>query len=303
MKWPTQVVSDNEAIFRMRELKEWAITKGCYKTFISKYNPRANGIDENFNKTLLNMLRPETLMRDWDENVFDLVYHYNLAEHSTTGESPFYCHFLREGKIAPDLYFDCDNEEDFISVKDFRTIGAKRAAESMRLVKDNVRKYHKLKDGNKMRKRKSLGIGDLVAMKVGKFDTIKKTVDRYEGPFEIHRVMGKNVYKIKNEKGIVIKQLVTGRNLIKISKLRKLIKRKKEEKGKKKQDEIEYLDLQDLYIKENEANQIQKEVTIPLEKVTPPPEKPSPKRKKSKRATKSDQIAKKQAEHFLRKKK
>src|SRR5271168_3694728 len=67
--YPQRLVSDNESMFRSDKFIEWLKVKGIEKTFTAVYNPRANGIDERFNQTLMNMVNACSYGRDWDTDI------------------------------------------------------------------------------------------------------------------------------------------------------------------------------------------------------------------------------------------
>lgn len=97
--YPSRLVSDNKSMFRSDKFIEWLKIKGIEKTFTAVYNPNANGIDKQFNQTLMNLINSCAPGRLWDDEIWDLFYYYNIATNASHGESPFKLHFRREGYL------------------------------------------------------------------------------------------------------------------------------------------------------------------------------------------------------------
>ena len=212
--YPQRIVSDNESMFRSPEFVEWLNTKGIEKTFTAVYNPKANGIDERFNQTLLNMINASSIGREWDVDVWELFYFYNLVTQSTTGVSPFYAHFLREGRLPVDLTYDAKQADVHFSVKDVVHIANKEGIRATEQILKTIQAKHgKLDERKKMLKFRPFKVGDKVILKEPNLETQAKSKPIGKGPFTIHRVMGRNTYKIKDCDGVKAKFLVNGRRL------------------------------------------------------------------------------------------
>src|SRR5215510_2177923 len=78
-RYPSVLVSDNESMFCSPEFVEWLKVKNIDKTFTAVYNPRANGIDKRSNQTLMDMVKSCSFARQWDDEIWDLFYYYNLS--------------------------------------------------------------------------------------------------------------------------------------------------------------------------------------------------------------------------------
>jgi putative transposase len=242
MGYPRRIVSDNESMFRSIEFKEWLIVKGIEKTFTVVYNPRANGIDERFNQTLMNMINSACPGNHWDVDIWDLFYFYNLANQATTDVSPFFLQYVRKGNLPVDLTYDTNKSEEFYSYKDLtRTVSIELSKATERAIKEIEKKHGKLDNRLKMNKFRPFKEGDKVIIKEPNLETQAKRKPIGTGPWTIHRVMGKNTYKVKEANGKKLKFLVNGRRMALIVPRRKMPKQDK--------DKLEYFDM--MYFKED----------------------------------------------------
>ena len=215
--YPQRLVSDNESMFRSKEFIEWLSVKGIEKTFTAVYNPRANGLDERFNQTLMNMINSGSALSDWDTHIWDIFYFYNLGTSATTGESPFYLHFLRKGRLPVDLNLQekLPGEDDFLTLKDLTSKLAKDEYRAMDKILHNITTKHRKIDDEqkKFRKFRQFKIGDKVMLQTPGLGTKQKNTAKTTGPYIIHRPVGRNTYKLKDEKGVKLNYLVNGRRL------------------------------------------------------------------------------------------
>jgi hypothetical protein len=86
---PKRVMSDQGGEFTDAELcaELWKLLKiKQHKT--TPYHPRANGLVERFNKTMVNMIAKKTWKDQtrWDRYLKNVQLEYNMTRHSTTGE-------------------------------------------------------------------------------------------------------------------------------------------------------------------------------------------------------------------------
>lgn len=95
---PEELLSDNGPEFR-GVVPELAQAFGIRQTFVTTYHPRANGLVERFNSTLLAMLRTtldEFAYQRWEKLIPAVQYAYNSSRQSSLGESPHFLMFGRE---------------------------------------------------------------------------------------------------------------------------------------------------------------------------------------------------------------
>ena len=81
------------------------------------YHPQGNGQVEQFNRTLISMLRtlPESYKSNWKEHLNKVVHAYNCSRNDSMGYSPFYLLFGRHPRLPIDLVFDIDLSSDYQS--------------------------------------------------------------------------------------------------------------------------------------------------------------------------------------------
>jgi transposase InsO family protein len=276
--YPQRIVSDNESMFRSEEFVEWLLTKGIEKTWTAVYNPRANGIDERFNQTLMNMINSAEMIADWDEFIWELFYFYNIAINASTEESPFFLQFLRKGRLPVDIrYTDKIKDEEFVTIKDLKRDLARKEHDVMEKVLEAMQRTHGRMDARtKMPKFKPFKAGDRVILKEPHIETAQKNKPIGTGPYTVHRIMGKNTYKLKDNEGKKLKFLINGRRLALITPRRKNPWIRKEERKPQ-----EYIELEDIFLPDFEdkiEDQIgtetksEEKTPINTEKDTPMPE-------------------------------
>ncbi len=75
-----------------------------HKCSTTAYHPQADGLVENFNRTLRAMLAKyaERFGVNWDEHLPRLLFAYRTKPHESTGESPFFLLYGRDARIPCD---------------------------------------------------------------------------------------------------------------------------------------------------------------------------------------------------------
>src|SRR5579872_2827447 len=87
------------------------------------------------------------------------------------------------------------------------------ATESLLKVVGEKRDIWKNGDRSRMLKFVPFKVGDTVMLKTPGLETAQKTTPVTSGPFVIHRIHGRNTYKLKDKDGKKLKFLVNGRRL------------------------------------------------------------------------------------------
>ena len=95
---PKSLLSDQGGEFDNELMKELARSFGYKKLSTTPYRPQCDGLVERFNRTLLRLLRcfVDTSQLNWDDVLPYVLFAYNTAVSSTTGEAPFSIVFGRE---------------------------------------------------------------------------------------------------------------------------------------------------------------------------------------------------------------
>ena len=91
-----------------KELQRYTRIKASNTT---PYHPMGDGMVERLNKTVLNMLKaiPETEKKRWKDHLPKLGFAYNTTVNKTTGYSPFFLMFGRNGRLPIDRMFGLDS--------------------------------------------------------------------------------------------------------------------------------------------------------------------------------------------------
>ncbi|KAM9959529.1 hypothetical protein ACTFIR_000607 [Dictyostelium discoideum] len=102
---PARLVSDRGAVFLS------AVVSGINKIFDTKkinstaYHPQLDGQTENFNSTLIKMLKSfisEELYGNWSELLRCVLFTYRITPHVSTGFSPFFLLYNRQPRLPVD---------------------------------------------------------------------------------------------------------------------------------------------------------------------------------------------------------
>ena len=112
--FPERLHSDQGKNFESKVIKELCKISGMQKSRTTPYHPMGNGVVEQFNSTLLCMLRTLTdeQKSDWKSFIPSSVHAYNATKHDSTGFSPHFLMFGWHPKLAVDAYLGIDNDTE-----------------------------------------------------------------------------------------------------------------------------------------------------------------------------------------------
>lgn len=110
---PEQLHSDQGHNFEADVVAEMCRLLGVVKTRTTPYHPQSDGLVEQLNRTLLNMLATavDNEPSNWDSHVRRLCIAYNSSIHLTTGYTPFYLMFGRQVRMLVDLMYGTPNPD------------------------------------------------------------------------------------------------------------------------------------------------------------------------------------------------
>jgi transposase InsO family protein len=121
---------------------------GVDRTLTTAYNPKSNGLIENFNKTLKSMMK--TYVEDHRESVgsWDLMLPiflmaYRSSVHSSTGETPHFMLTAREMKLPLDLLYTTPSEEK-ADVPSYVTDIQSKFHKAFALVRENLKNAQRI---------------------------------------------------------------------------------------------------------------------------------------------------------------
>ncbi|KAJ4810030.1 hypothetical protein LUZ62_022596 [Rhynchospora pubera] len=88
---PRRIISDNGTAFKSAKVYEFAHHHKIDWRYSSIYNPRANGLAEAFNKTLIRLLRKMVGKnhRDWHEKLQEALWAYRTTYRTPTEATPY----------------------------------------------------------------------------------------------------------------------------------------------------------------------------------------------------------------------
>ena len=101
MGMPEIVHSDQGQNFESMILKQTLDAFGISKSHTTAYHPEGDGLVEQLNYTLLQLLRTYVEQEsEWEEHLPLALYAYCTAVHTTTGVSPYVLMFGRQPKLS-----------------------------------------------------------------------------------------------------------------------------------------------------------------------------------------------------------
>jgi ribonuclease HI len=88
---PQRIISDNGTAFKSSKVYALAEQFNIDWRFSSIYNPRANGLAEAFNKTLINIMKKmiDGNQRDWDNRLQEALWAYRITYRTPTQATPY----------------------------------------------------------------------------------------------------------------------------------------------------------------------------------------------------------------------
>ncbi|KAJ3706727.1 hypothetical protein LUZ61_010432 [Rhynchospora tenuis] len=88
---PRKIISDNGTAFKNTRIDEFTKRHNIEWRYSSVYNPRANGLAEAFNKTLIKILR-KTIgdnQKDWHNKLSEALWAYRITHRTPTQATPY----------------------------------------------------------------------------------------------------------------------------------------------------------------------------------------------------------------------
>ncbi|XP_055928216.1 uncharacterized protein LOC129959419 [Argiope bruennichi] len=165
------------------------------------YHPQTNGLTEQFNKTLADMLSMyvDVEQKNWDQILPFVTFAYNTAKQDTTGFTPFYLLHGGEAETPLDKMFPlCPNEfsqeDDYVShlinkAEESRQLALARTLDAQQKDRRHYDSKHRMV---------AYEPGDLVLIfiPVRKKGLSEKLLKRYFGPYQVLRRLSDVTYEV-----------------------------------------------------------------------------------------------------------
>ena len=207
---PKTILTDQGKEFCNKIFDSLSTMAGVEHTITSPYQPRTNGLVENFNKTIVNAIKKHTEKdkSQWDKWIPYVLMAYRSRIHSITKFSPFELMFGRKMNHFEN-WKNNPSQDESIEIYS-RSLEIKRLYENeINKTKDNIEEAQ-IAQKRIQNNRAGVNLTDIlkVGTKVlildskiegGKLKTI------YDGPYKIHEVTNKNNYYLKNKNGKILK--------------------------------------------------------------------------------------------------
>lgn len=148
--YPDQILTDQGPAFESQLFQELCSMYGCRKLRTTAYHPQGNGLCERANQTVIRMLRSLSAEKrtQWPSILPELTYLYNNTEHCSTGFTPFYLMFGRQGKLPKDLELAPEVDEPVTLQTDWVQEHQHRIETARQLVKRRIETVHERQERN-----------------------------------------------------------------------------------------------------------------------------------------------------------
>lgn len=194
------IISDNGSQFTSKKYTNWCKSLGIKYLFIAPYHPQANPT-ERYNQTVKTMV-VSTIKecKDWDKYLPEILFALRTSINESSQFTPCYLNTGREFRTPIDNTLQISN-----STEENSNVFGRRLALIQTLAKANMIKGQEkyMKKYNKGRKNLKFKEGDFVWLKTHTLSDASKKITasllpKFEGPFQILKDKGSNVYDICN---------------------------------------------------------------------------------------------------------
>lgn len=215
---PRRRISDNGPAFKSAQVTKFATQHKIDCTFSSIYNPRANGLAEAFNKTLIQLLRKtvDKNHRNWHEKLSEALWAYRTTCKTATQYTPYSLVFGAEAVLPLEVEIPplriamreglTNDEHMQLRLDELDTLDEARIETQQRL---ELYRAQKERAYNKTAKFRVFKEGELVLVlrRPGRHIGPKFS----PGPYAIEKVYEGRAYQLVNEKGEIPSPPINGR--------------------------------------------------------------------------------------------
>jgi transposase InsO family protein len=209
-----ELLSDQAQEFKSELMEEVCRLMRIKKIFTSTYHPQTDGLCENFNKTLIHMLRHyvNEHQTDWDEFLPMVLFAYRTSIHHSTKESPFFLMYGRESLLPDEIQLNIQTKR-VKSIREYADQLVKRLNEAYALVNkhmDRVKAEQKAYF-DKHHREVQYQRGERVWLYTPRVDEVGnklKLSKCWRGPFQIAEKISNNTYIIETVTGRKVTQRI-----------------------------------------------------------------------------------------------
>ena len=168
--FPQRILHDQGKEFDNKLFKRLEELTGIKQSRTTPYHPMGNGHCERMNRTIINMLKTleQKYKSNWKNHIKKLTFAYNNTKHKTTGYSPHFLLFGRQGRLPIDNIFNINkNISNDLNHHQYVKNWQKAMKDAYEIVNQNVQKSNN-RNKNSYDKKifgSDLHVGDKVLVK------------------------------------------------------------------------------------------------------------------------------------------
>ena len=139
---PAEILSDRGKAFLSKLLHEVYTLMGMKKINTTSYHPQTDGLVEQFNRTLTDMLA-KTVRKggdDWDERLPYVLFAYRTSLQDSTKESPFFLIYGRDARLPTEAALAPPVAREELDVDSYKSEVVERMSSAWNLAKMKVQK-------------------------------------------------------------------------------------------------------------------------------------------------------------------
>ena len=142
---PEALISDRGPNLLSTLMQEVCSLTGMRKLNTTAYHPQADGLVENFNRTLRAMLAKAAAKfgTNWDEHLNHVLFAYRTKPHESTGESPFFLLYGRDARIPTETALSTPRTAYQVDLDDYKTELCHGLTTAWELAKGQIKKAQK----------------------------------------------------------------------------------------------------------------------------------------------------------------
>jgi len=217
---PEEMLSDRGTSFLNQVIEELCEKFQTKHRLTSSYRPQTNGMIERFNRTIGECIAKllTDKEKEWDEYIDAVLLAYRTMKHEATGFTPFQLLYGRQAKLPIDLKITTYqktpiNYDEALTKRTYEIIN-KMNNEQIK-ARENIEKGQEQQKSRHKKESTKLKIGDKVLVHRTNLQTnfSAKLEEKWIGPYYIHDVLQRNVYKLRNLDGKLVKNVIHGNRL------------------------------------------------------------------------------------------